>query len=93
MGASGRMGRRHRWAVGVLALAAAKGAQVVVTYERLAVTLGPGCRLPGLGMAWDGHVPGVGPQLVRKSEFGVFVTLTRWVPSGRVRYTWDTPAD
>ena len=49
-------------------------------------------------VAWDGHAPGGRPQLTRKSEFGVFDTSVRSVPSGRTRYmwaapTWATPAD
>jgi hypothetical protein len=36
-------------------------------------------------VAWDGHAPGGRPQLTRKSEFGVFDTSVRSVPSGRAR--------
>ena len=68
-------------------LAAVKRAQVVVTYGRLAVASGPGCRrLPRLGVAWDGHVPEDRGQLVRKPEFGVYVTCRNpLLRAGRVR--------
>src|SRR5262249_17343176 len=67
--------------------AAVKRAQVVVTYGRLAVASGPGCRrLPRPGVAWDGHVPEDRGQLVRKPEFGVYVTCRNpLLRAGRVR--------
>ena len=34
---------------------------------------------------WDGHAAGGRPQLARKSEFGVFDTSVRSVPSGDQR--------